>query len=341
MAEQKKKSSWEIPPPGPGTISGFFVAWVFVAAIIGLTLVLMGIGKGPLPLRVVAYDISLEGIAPGEVETILAATTPWVERAGAGSDILRKVMEGKLDASKAAEELRIEAQEVGRLIREPRVLAEKVMRGELTSKEAAGRLGVKTEEMESYAAAELERLTTAIRQTNPMVLLLQGTSDDLTKKLALKLEVKEENVVSEGSSAILSKYSVERPEGEGTALIRYGKKGKFGVVSVDLREAAAGAGPPSLEKAVDVAKVEFGETPHAILALVNGVPPAPPSGYVNAPIAIPGEEGVASRWHAFIPETIEDNLKECYVPAENKAIEDYSDKLPIVAHFVFRKKDFE
>jgi hypothetical protein len=228
------------------------VAWVFVGAIIGLTLVLMAIGKGPMPLRVVGYDISLDGKAPAE--------------------------------------------------------------------------------------DQMDALTTAIAQANPMVLALQGTSDDLTKKLPLKLEVKEENVVSEGSSAILSKYTLEKPEGEGTALIRYGKEGKFGVVNVDLSEAGSDG---KLQEAVELAKTQFGEAPHAIFALVNGVPPASPAGYVNAPIAIAGKEEVSSHWHAFVPEAIEDNLKECYLPVDNETIQKYSDRLPLVARFVFHKEDFE
>jgi hypothetical protein len=346
MAERRKKSSWVFPSAGPGTFSGFFVAWVFVAGIIGLALILMAIGRGPLPLRVVAYDISLEGIAPGEVETILAQTTPWVERAGAGSSVLREVMAGKLYPSKAAEKLKIEEQEVNRLIREPRVVAEKVMRGELTSKEGARRLGVNTEEMESYAAAEQGRLATAVRQTNPMVLVLQGTSEKLTSELSRMLELK--YVLSDGDSATLSKYAVvsevyletsRRLEGylHNLAQVRFGKIALFGVVNVDAVPLRNRPLPPDLKEGADHAAEEFGKTPHAIFVSASGSPPGAPSGYIKAA----AENESESDWHMFIPEAIQDNLKECYVPAENEKITDFSGRLPLVARFVFGKKDFE
>jgi hypothetical protein len=252
MAEGKKKSSWVFPSAGPGTFSGFFVAWVFVAGIIGLALALMAIGKGPMPIRVVAYDISLDGKPP--------------------------------------------------------------------------------------AQTQLDTLAAAMGQTNPMVLVLQGSSEEFTKALALKLEIKDENVASQGSSAILTRYTIEKAEGARVALIRYGKNGRFGVVNVDLSQAGSDG---KLQEAVNLAKTQFGETPHAIFALVNGVPPAPPAGYVNAPIAIPGKEEVSSHWHAFIPEAIEDNLKECYLPADNETIQKYSDRLPLVTRFVFHKEDFK
>jgi len=247
MAEQKKKSSWEIPPPGPGTISGFFVAWVFVAAIIGLTLVLMAIGKGPMPLRIVAYDITVNG-------------------------------------------------EVDR-----------------------------------------EALLSAIRQANPMVLALRGSPEDLTEKLRLKLEVKEEDFVAKGPSAILSRYPIEKAGGAQLALIRYGKGGRFGVIHVDLNGASQLNELQDLKSVVRTARDVFGEAPHAIFALVRTSPPDAPPGYIMAS----AKNQEATDWRIFIPKRIKSNLKECYVPAENKAIEDYSDKLPIVAHFVFRKKDFE
>ena len=260
MAEEKKSRTWEIPPPGPGTISGFFVAWVFVAAIIGLTLILMGIGKGPMPLRIVAYDIDVNG----EVDQ--------------------------------------------------------------------------------------EALLAAIREANPMVLALRGRPEDLTKELALKLEVKEENFIARGPSAILSRYPIEKAGGGQLALIQYGKGARFGVVHVDPNGASGLNEAQDLMAAVRAARDMFGKAPHAIFVLVDGVPPAPPAGYVNAPIANPEDEeryirdGVwrsSSNWHAFIPEAIEENLKECYLPANNETIQKYSDRLPLVTRFVFHKEDFE
>jgi len=252
MAEGRKKSSWVFPSAGPGTFSGFFVAWVFVGGIIGLALVLMAIGKGPTSLRIVAYDVSIEGKPPAE--------------------------------------------------------------------------------------GQVDKLVAAVRQTNPMVLAVQGSSGELTKALALKLEIKDENAASEGSSAILSKYAIEKAEGGRLGLIQFGKYGRFGVVNLDLSEADNGR---ELREAVDLARREFGETPHAIFSLVNGAAPAPPSGYVDVPVGMPGEGKVIIHWHVFIPEAIEDNLKECYVPADNEKIKDFSDRLPMVARFVFQKKDFE
>jgi len=261
MAEEKKKSSWEIPPPGPGTMSGFFLAWAFVAGIIGLTLILMGIGKGPMPLRLVAYDISVEGKTPAEVD--------------------------------------------------------------------------------------LEKLTSAINQTNAMILALQGTSKDLTEELARKLEVKEENVASDLSSAILSKYSIEKFEGARLALVQYGKIGKFGVINVELREPAGGGDSSDLQDAVDLAREEFGKTPHAIFVLASGEGPGAPSGYLDAFQVMvkrgkaDTEKRAATDWRVFIPEAIKDNLKECYVPADNEKVKEFSDRLPVVTRFVFRKKDFD
>lgn len=341
MAEGKKKYSWEIPAPGPGTISGFFVAWVFVAGIIGLAVFFMAIGKGPMPVRVAAYDMDLEGIAPGQVEVIMAETTPWVERMGAKSDVLRRVMRGELEVSKGAEEIRVGEQEVRQLLQEPRVLAQKVIRGEMNSTGAARRLGVDEKEVvgkKSFAEAELKRLTAAIGQTNPMVLALDGTSEKLTKEVSRKLELS--HFVSEGSSAILSKYPIEESEGAGAALIRYGKVGRFGVISTAARNGPGGQ-RLDLKEAVELARKEFGESPHAIVVLVSGMPAVPPPGYLEMPVAIPAKEKAASDWQVFIPEAIKENLKECYVPADNKVIKDFSDRLPIVTRFVFRKRDFE
>ena len=261
MVEGKKKSSWEIPPPGPGTISGFFAAWVFVGAIIGLTLILMIIGKGPMALRVVGYEVGIDGKAP--------------------------------------------------------------------------------------AGPELDKLVTAIKQANPMLLAVHGTSKELTEELRQRIEVKEENVASDGSSAIFSRYSVEKSEGARFVLIHFGETGKFGVVNVDLTKISGGNEKPGLEKAVGLAKEEFGKTPHAILVLAGGDTPHAPSDYLDA-LEVMVERGklkaediAASDWRIFIPEGMEGNLKDCYVPTDNKAIKEFSDRVPIVAHFVFHKEDFE
>lgn len=248
MAETRRKSCWEVPRPGPGTISGFFVAWLFVGAIVGLTIILMLIGKGPMPIRVVAYDLGLERNAPGKVN--------------------------------------------------------------------------------------LEGLVSAVKETNPMVLALQGSSEEVTKELSRKLELK--YFASGGSSAILSRYRIEEREGARFVVTRYGKNGRFGVVNMDLRKRGSGAARPEVKEAVDFAP-EFSKTPHAVLVLVDGEAPEAPPGYVEAPAQ--NKEGTA--WRIFIPESIKDNLKECYVPAKNKAVKDFSDRLPIVAHFVFHKRDFE
>jgi len=335
MSEKNKKSSWEIPPPGPGTISGFFVAWAFVAGVIGITIILMVIGKGPMPLRVAAYDLGLDGIAPGQVEAIMAQTTPWVQRAGAKGDVLRKVMLGELEISKAAEQLKIKVEEVAELLREPRVISQKFIRGELALEEAAGRLGVAKEakgkkdysEAERYAEGELKRLTAAIGQVNPMVLVLNGTSEKLTKELSRKLELS--HFLAKGSSAILSKYPVfarGKPGEAFSAVIRYGKNGRFGVIN---------AATPSGR--VKSPTEELGRAPHAIFLSASEAPPEPYAGYVNATV----ENEPASNWLVSIPKTIEGNLEECYVPADNKIVKAFSDRLPIVARFVFRSRDFE
>jgi hypothetical protein len=247
MADTERKSSWEVPPPGPGTLSGFFVAWGFVAGIIGLTLVLMVIGTGPMPLRVVAYDLGAEGKPLSEVN--------------------------------------------------------------------------------------LKKLTLAINQTNPMVLALQGTSKELTNKLGL---AKEENILSEGSSAVLSRYPIEKSTGARVAKVRFGKIGVFGLLNMDLRNPADGNAVADLAPFADLARREFGGIPHAICLLGGDASLPPPQGYVEAP----AEDKAATGWRILIPKSIEDNLKDCYVPAENKKIKDYSDRFPVVAHFVFRKKDF-
>ncbi len=249
MAEEKKKSSWEIPPPGPGTISGFFLAWVFVGGIIGLTIILMLIGKGPISLRVVAYDVSVEGKTPAEVD--------------------------------------------------------------------------------------LEKLALATSQTNAMLLALQGTSEDLTEELSRKLELK--YFASKGPSAILARYPIDKVQGASLAVTHFGKIGRFGVMNVDLRKETGDAEARRLKQAIPLAGKEFGNTPHAIFVLASGEPPEAPAGYIEAPAD--NKEG--SNWHVFIPEAIADNLKECYVPTDNKTIKDFSDRLPVVTRFVFRKKDFQ
>jgi hypothetical protein len=248
MAEKEKKSSWEVPSPGPGTMSGFFVAWLFVGAIIGLTIILMLIGKGSMPLRVAGYDLGLEGKSVEEVD--------------------------------------------------------------------------------------LDKLVLAVRQTNAMVLALHGSSEELTKALSRQLELK--YVGWEGSSAILSRYEMKKSERAGWAVLRYGKKGRFGVMSLDLRK-GGGAEPARLREAAEVAEKEFGGNPHAILVLGSGEAPSAPFGYVEAS----AENKEASDWHVFVPERLEDKVDECYVPVDNVKIREFSQRLPIVARFVFRKEDFE
>lgn len=249
MAEATKKRSWIFPSAGPGTLSGFFVAWAFVAAIIGVAILLMNIGKGPLPLRVVGYDISVGGEAP--------------------------------------------------------------------------------------TTAQLDTLIPAIRQANAMVLALHGSSEKTTTDLALKLEIKPENTVSQGSSGILSRYEVERSLGGGVALIRFAKIAKFGIVSVDLRE--SGEAASRLKEVAESAVKEFGKTPHAILAQAGSTAPDAPEGYVVATAT--NQE--ATDWRLYVPKEFEDNLKECYVPADNDKIKAFSEQMPIVARFVFHKKDFQ
>jgi len=249
MTDGKKKSSWEIVPPGPGTLSGFFVAWLFVAAIIGITVVLMLVGKGPMPLRVVGYDISVGGRVP--------------------------------------------------------------------------------------SPAQMEKLVAAVRQTSPMVLAIHGSSDEMAPELARKLEIKPENVASQGSSAILSRYEIKKSQGGRVGLIEWGKVGKFGIVTVDLKEAADAVA--DLKKAIESAKKQFGRMPHAILAQVGSTAPDAPEGYVVASAT----KQEATDWRVYIPKDLEDNLKECYVPADNDKIKAFSDRMPIVARFVFHNKDFK
>lgn len=249
MTDGKKKSSWEIARPGPGTLSGFFVAWLFVGAIIAVALILMVVGKGPMPLRVIGYDISVGGQAP--------------------------------------------------------------------------------------SAAQMEKLVTAVRQTSPMVLAIHGSSEEMVPELARKLEIKQENVASQGSSAILSRYEIKKSQGGRLGLIEWGKGGKFGIVSVDLKEAADAVA--DLKKAIESAKREFGKTPHAILAQVGSTGPDAPEGYI---VATATKQG-ATDWRIYVPKDLEDNLKECYVPADNAKIKEFSERMPIVARFVFHKKDFQ
>ena len=249
MTDGKKKSSWEIASPGPGTLSGFFVAWLFVAAIIGITVVLMLVGKGPMPLRVVGYDISVRGQAP--------------------------------------------------------------------------------------SAAQMEKLVTAIRQTSPMVLAIHGCSEEMAPELARKLEIKQENFASQGSSAILSRYEIKKSQGGRVGLIEWGKVGKFGIVTVDLKDAADAVA--DLKKAIESAKKEFGRTPHAILAQAGSTAPEAPEGYIVATAT----KQEATDWRIYVPKDLEDNLKECYVPADNAKIKEFSQRMPIVARFVFHKKDFK
>ncbi len=249
MAEGKKKSSWEIPPPGPGTISGFFVAWLFVGAIIGIIVILMAIGAGPMPMRVVAYDLELEGKAPAEVP--------------------------------------------------------------------------------------LDKLVSAIKQTSPMVLVLRGISEELAKELGRKLEMKEKNVLCDGRLAILSKYAVVKGEGGRLALIRFGKRGNFGIVQVGAGIGAAQSA--DIGGAADLAVKEFDKVPHAIFVSGQGDWPRGRSDYVAAS----ARNKAASHWRILVPEAIKDKVKDCYVPIDNKAIKDFSDRLPLIAHFVFRKEDFE
>jgi hypothetical protein len=249
MAEENKKPSWSFPGSGPGTLSGFFVAWVFVAGIVGLAVLFMSIGEAPLPLRVVGYDVSVGGQTP----------TP----------------------------------------------------------------------------AQIDTLVPAIRQANPMVLAIQGCSEEMVPELARKLEVKQENVASEGSSAILSRYKISNSQGGRLGLIEWGKVGKFGIVSVDLREGADARA--RLKEAVELAKKGFGRTPHAVLAQAGSVAPDAPDGYVLATAT----KQEATDWRVYVPKDVEDNLEECYVPAENAKIKDFSERIPIVARFVFHKKDFQ
>ncbi len=251
MAEEKRSSSWEIRRPGPGTISGFLVAWVFVAAIIGLTLILMVIGKGPMPLRVVGYDVRLDGQPP--------------------------------------------------------------------------------------AQASLDKLTAALKQTSAMVVAMHGGSEETAIELGRRLEMTRQKVAAEGSSAILTRYSIEKSEGARAALIQFGDIGRFGVVNVDLTDEDGGSAPGNLDEAVDLAKKEFGQTPHAVLALVGDSPPSAPSGYVAA--TIEGEE--ATEWRVYLPASVAESLKDCYVPTKNETVKEYSDRLPVVARFVFQTKDFE
>jgi hypothetical protein len=248
MAEEKKKSSWGFPGAGPGTLSGFFVAWVFVGAIIGIAVFFMSVGKGPLPLRIAGYDIGATGGSP----------TP----------------------------------------------------------------------------AEMDRLVAAIRQTNSMILVLHGGSEKVIGEVARRLEVKAENMTSGGGSAILSRYAVEKSQSGRTVLIHFAKIGKFGIVSVDLKEAADAAA--DLKKAMESAKKEFGKTPHAILAQVGSSPPDAPEGYVVASAT----KQEATDWRIYVPKDVRDKMEECYAPADNAKIKEFSDRIPIVARFVFHKKDF-
>jgi hypothetical protein len=249
MAEQNKKPSWIFPGAGPGTLSGFLVAWVFVAGIVGLAVLFMSIGEGPLPLRVVGYDVSVGGQTP----------TP----------------------------------------------------------------------------AQIDTLVPAVRQTGPMVLAIQGCSEEMVPELARKLEIKQENVASQGSSAILSRYEIKKSQGGRLGLIEWGKGGKFGIVSVNLKEAADAVA--DLKKAIESAKKEFGKTPHAILAQAGSTAPEAPEGYI---VATATKQG-ATDWRIYVPKDLEDNLKECYVPADNAKIKEFSQRMPIVARFVFHKKDFQ
>jgi hypothetical protein len=252
MAEEKtKKPSWHFPGAGRGTWSGFFVAWLFVAGVIGITVVSMLVGKGPMPLRVVGYDLGLENADPAKVD--------------------------------------------------------------------------------------LTKLTSAIKQTSFMVLVIRGTSEKLTEELSRKLEVKKENVISEGSAAILSKYPIERSEKTLIPVIRFGESGRFGVVNVDLRTRTVGDGQSELERAAGIARKEFGKAPHAIFALCRGVTTLLPAGYVE----VAGEEEEATDWRIFIPGSVVENFKECYVPTDNKAIKDFSDRSPVIVRFVFRERDFQ
>jgi len=252
MAEEKsKKPSWHFPGAGRGTWSGFFVAWVFVAGVIGITVVLMLLGKGPMPLRVVGYDLGLENADPAKVD--------------------------------------------------------------------------------------FTKLASAIKQTNFMVLVIQGTSEKLTGELSRKLEVKKENVISEGSAAILSKYPIERSEKTGIPVIRFGENGRFGIVSLDLRGQAENAQILELSEARDRTRRTFGERPHAIMVLVEVAKAAMMRDYAEAPAKNQEE----SDWRILIPERVGGALKESYVPVDNKSIKNPSGRLPIVAHFVFHKADFQ